>query len=139
MISLFEEAAKPQEMLQAEGLEFFFVGGVALQIWGQPRLTTEIDVMLEGLADISEEVRRASFQQFTPTISLRVCSPDTLVAMKTIAGRAQDIADLESVIIKQRSLDWAYMDRYLEQIMEYEDISSKIDSLQTIKRQYYRP
>lgn len=95
--------------------------------------------MLEGLANISEELRRASFQQFTPSISLKVCSPDTLIAMKTVAGRAQDMADLESVIIKQRAIDWSYVDRYFEQIMEYEDISAKIASLQKLKKQYYRP
>ena len=127
MISLFEEAAELQKILQAEGLEFFFVGGIALQIWGQPRLTTdidltvfteltnedewirwfldrykpligdhastlafarqkrvlilqsgsntEIDVMLGGLADLNEELRRASIQKFTPSISLKNALP----------------------------------------------------------------
>ena len=186
MITLFEEAAELQELLTAEGLDFFFVGGIPLQIWGQPRLTTdidltvftelineedrinwflsrfkpligtplstlefarqkrvlllqtesqtEIDVMLGALADISEELRRASYQQFTPTISLKVCSADSLIALKAVAGRSQDFADIETVMIKQDVIDWEYIENYLEQVMEYEDISPKIERLQQIRK-----
>ena len=134
MITLFEEAADLQEVLDAEGLDYFFVGGISLQIWGQPRLTTdidltvftdlknederinwflsrfdpligdnastlefartrrvlllqtknktEVDIMLGAIADMSEELRRASIQQFAPSISLKICSADSLVALK---------------------------------------------------------
>jgi len=186
MITLFEEAAELQELLLAEGLAFFFVGGIPLQIWGQPRLTTdidltvftelvnenerirwlltrykpligddsstlefarhrrvlilqsesktEIDVMLGGLADISEELRRSSYQQFTPSISLNICSADSLIALKTVAGRMQDMADIESVLIKQNSVDWDYIMGYLDQVMDYEDISAKIDQLDHLRK-----
>ena len=186
MITLFEEAAALQELLQAEGLDFFFVGGIPLQIWGQPRLTTdidltvftelinederiswflsrfkpligtedstlqfarqrrvlllqtesrtEIDVMLGAIADISEELRRASFQQFTPSISLKICSADTLIALKTVAGRGQDFVDIETVMIKQDTIDWEYIENYLDQVMEYEDISAKRDRLKQIRK-----
>jgi len=186
MITLFEEAAELQELLQSEGLDFFFVGGIPLQIWGQPRLTTdidltvftglinederinwflsrykpligtslstlqfarqrrvlllqtqsqtEIDVMLGALADLSEELRRASFQQFTPSISLKVCSADSLIALKTVAGRGQDFVDIETVVIKQDVIDWEYIESYLDQVMEYEDISAKREALQQIRK-----
>ena len=146
-------------------VEIFFVGGIALQIWGQPRLTTDIDLtvftnlvdeteqlkhfaslyrtreeaepdpiefarvrrvlllktntdtgidlMLSGLADISDELKRSSYEQFTPEISLKVCSADTLIAFKTVAGRLKDLADIESVIIRQQILDWDYIFRIL--------------------------
>ena len=185
MITLFEEAARLQGMLLDEGLDFFFVGGIPLQIWGQPRLTTdidltvftelinederinwflsrfnpligtqdstlqfarqrrvlllqtesktEIDVMLGGIADISEELRRSSYQQFTPTLSLKICSADTLIALKTIAGRGQDFVDIETVMIKQNAVDWEYIESYLDQVMEYEDISAKRERLEQIR------
>lgn len=186
MITLFEEAAKLQDELLDEGLEFFFVGGIPLQIWGQPRLTTdidltvftelvnederirwflsrfkpltgteestlqfarqrrvlllqtesltEIDVMLGAIADISEELRRSSYRQFTPTHSLRICSADTLIALKTVAGRGQDFVDIETVIIKQNALDWEYIESYLDQVMEYEDITGKRQRLEQIRK-----
>ena len=185
MITLFEEAVKLQDMLLDEGLDFFFVGGIPLQIWGQPRLTTdidltvfselvnedarikwflsrfkpligtvnstlqfalqkrvlllqtesqtEIDIMLGTIADISEELRRSSFQQFTPTLQLKICSAETLIALKTVAGRGQDFVDIETVMIKQDAIDWEYIESYLGQVMEYEDISSKRERLEQIR------
>lgn len=186
MITLFEEAEQVQDLLLNEGLDFFFVGGIPLQIWGQPRLTTdidltvftelidederirwfmsrfdplvgtqestlqfarlrrvlllqtktktELDVMLGGLADISEELRRSSYRRFTPTISLKICSADTLIALKTVAGRGQDFVDIESVLTKQDEIDWAYIETYLNQVMEYEDISAKRERLDQIRK-----
>ncbi len=186
MTTLFEEAAELQEILEAEGLDFFFVGGIPLQIWGQPRLTTdidltvftelinederiswflsrfkplvgtndstlqfarqrrvlllqtesqtEIDVLLGALADISEELRRASYQQFTPLVSLKICSADTLIALKTVAGRGQDLVDIETVIIKQDTIDWEYIESYLDQVMKYEDISENRKRLDQIRK-----
>lgn len=190
MITLFEEAAKLQETLLNEGIDFFFVGGIPLQVWGQPRLTTdidltvftelveedaqirwflsrykpligteestlefarnrrvlliqsdsqiEIDIMLGGLADISEELGRSSYQQFTPTVSLKICSAETLIALKTVAGRGQDFVDIETVMIKQDTIDWKYIESYLAQVMEYEDISVKRERLEQIRNSFSR-
>lgn len=185
MITLFEEAARLQELLTSESLDFFFVGGISLQIWGQPRLTTdidltvfteltsederikwflskfdpligdkattlefarqrrvlllqtvgktEIDVMLGAVADLSEEFRRASYQKFTPSISLKICSADSLIALKSVAGRGRDFVDIETVLIKQDVIDWHYIDEYLQQVMEYEDISEQVDHLALLR------
>ena len=191
MIDLFREAATLQSLLENEGKSFFFLGGIALQRWGQPRLTTDIDLtvftdlrdetaqmqwfmahfrprgmsaenaiefaqtsrvllleaasgipidlMLGGLSDTSSDLERATYERFTPTISLKVCSAESLIAFKIVAGRPQDMADLESVIIKQSELDWAYIWQYLEQVNEYQDISVRISNLKLLKEQYYRP
>ncbi len=191
MRTLFQEAAALQSVLENEGWEFFFVGGIAVQIWGEPRLTTDIDLtvftglvkederidrlltllqprdmsveaaaefsrtarilllrssggididmMLNGISDLGEEYERSSFQRFTPELSLRVCSAETLVGMKTYAGRSRDIADLETILIKQTQLDWEYINRYLNEILEYEEISDKISILETLKDKHYRP
>lgn len=190
MRTLFREAAELQATLEDEGWEFFFVGGIAVQIWGEPRLTTDldltlftglvdeteqvarllelfeprdmgreaaaefsrtarilllktqsgtdIDLMLGGLADLGTEMERSSFQQFTPDITLRICSADTLIAMKVVAGRDRDLGDIETVLIKQPSLDWTYIDEYLRQVQEYQDIKASVARLQELKMKYDR-
>ena len=52
MITLFREAAELQATLEDEGWEACFVGAISLRIWGEPRLTTDIDLTLfSGLVD----------------------------------------------------------------------------------------
>ncbi len=190
MISLISEAAELQAFFELEGRDFFFVGGIALQIWGEPRLTTdidctiftnlrnedeqirnlitrfksrfadeitalehartrrvlllkvdsgtEIDILLSGLADISTELQRSTYQPFTPEISLRVCSAENLIAYKTVAGRLKDFADIESVIIKQERLDWDYIDEWLAQAAEYQDLEENLNILKRLKKENYR-
>lgn len=43
---LFEEAAELQQVLQAHGIQFCFIGGVPLQLWGEVRQTTDIDLTI---------------------------------------------------------------------------------------------
>lgn len=191
MTNLFAEAARLQSLLEEEERDFYFVGGIALQVWGEPRLTTDIDLtiftnlvneteqiehfaslfrtrkeaepdpiefarvnrvllletesttgidlMLSGLADMSDELSRSSYQQFTPDISLKVCSADTLIAYKTVAGRLKDLADIESVVTKQRSLDWDYIFAYLDIASEYKDISASLNTLRFLRDKYQHP
>lgn len=52
MIDLFTEARSLQKILESDGWDFFFVGGIAVQVWGQPRLTTDIGLtVFTGLRD----------------------------------------------------------------------------------------
>jgi hypothetical protein len=43
---VFEAAREVQEFLQKSGRKFCFIGGVALQRWGQPRFTRDVDLTL---------------------------------------------------------------------------------------------
>lgn len=191
MLDLIREAADLQSYFEAEGKDFFFVGGLALQIWGEPRLTTDIDctlftdlidedrqiseilkrfksrfedekdaielartrrvllvespagtgidILLSGLADISDELARSTYQPFTDNISLRVCSAESLIVFKTVAGRFQDYADIESVLIKQTSLDWNYIDGWLANAAGYQDLDVNLSTLQLLRKEKYRP
>lgn len=190
MRDLFREALELQNTLEREGWELYFVGGLAVQIWGQPRLTTdldltiftglvneseqverllslfesrfptreaaadfsrtarilllktasgiEIDMMLGGIADLNSDFERSSIQQFTPDVSLRICSAESLICTKTIAGRGQDLVDIENVIIKQSDLDWDYINTYLAEALEHKDISESIEKVTALKDKYYR-
>jgi hypothetical protein len=43
---VFEAAREVQEFLRFSGSDFCFIGGVALQRWGQPRFTRDVDLTL---------------------------------------------------------------------------------------------
>lgn len=46
MKSLFRAAAELENFLVKQGWRYCFIGGIALQRWGQPRLTTDVDLTL---------------------------------------------------------------------------------------------
>jgi hypothetical protein len=46
MKSLFESASRIQAFFESLHWSFCFIGGIALQRWGEPRLTVDIDVSL---------------------------------------------------------------------------------------------
>jgi hypothetical protein len=53
VVDLIEEAFRLQIFLESHGCRFCFIGGLAVQWWGEPRLTRDIDVSL--LAGFGEE------------------------------------------------------------------------------------
>jgi len=60
MKGVFAAALEIQEFLRRAGAKFCFIGGVALQRWGQPRLTQDVDLtLLCGLGDESTLFRSA--------------------------------------------------------------------------------
>lgn len=46
MITLYKQALKLQNFLIKNNWKFCFIGGIALQRWGEPRLTVDIDITL---------------------------------------------------------------------------------------------
>lgn len=46
MKDLVEEAAELQVLLEAQGWDFCFIGGLAIQRWSEPRLTKDMDLTL---------------------------------------------------------------------------------------------
>ncbi len=46
MKSLFRAAAELEAFLVEQGWRYCFIGGIALQRWGQPRLTNDVDLTL---------------------------------------------------------------------------------------------
>ncbi len=46
MINLVEEAKKMQSFCDEQGWKFCFIGGLALQTWGEPRVTEDVDLTL---------------------------------------------------------------------------------------------
>lgn len=46
MIDLITEASLLQDFLESKAWDFYFIGGITVQVWGQPRLTQDIDLTL---------------------------------------------------------------------------------------------
>lgn len=55
MVDLLDAAHALHRFLQERGWRYCFIGGFALQHWGEPRLTLDIDLTL--LADFGDEAR----------------------------------------------------------------------------------
>lgn len=53
MTGLISEAAQLQIFVESEGWDFFFIGGIVVQVWGQPRLTQDIDITI--FTNLSDE------------------------------------------------------------------------------------
>lgn len=93
-----------------------------------------LDVSLGALPYEERLVQRASYFAYTPSISLRVCSAEDLIILKTFAGRGQDWVDVERVIERQAGeLDWVYIEEQLDQFAELDDIKGSIDRLARLR------
>jgi hypothetical protein len=53
MMDLLTEAKSLQDFIEQAGWPFYFIGGIAVQVWGEPRLTQDIDLTV--LTDLRNE------------------------------------------------------------------------------------
>jgi hypothetical protein len=184
MKDLIHTASEIQLFFEKQKWEFCIIGGLALQFWGEQRLTRDVDITLltgfgkeesyidEILAkyksridgakeftlknrvlllesengigiDISfgafpfEEsmIERAEYQKYFKEICLRICSAEDLIVMKAFADRKRDWADIESVLIKQKNLEWNYIFEHLEPLVELKEEPAILDKLIKLKKE----
>jgi len=159
----FETAWRLHRFLGERRIPYVIIGGIAVQRWGQPRLTRDVDLTIllppgeeeaalrellaafparvedaiefalvnralpvlvpDGSeADITlglpgyEETAVARAQEYDLGEGRRVklCSAEDLIIHKAVAGRPQDLMDIEGVVARQRDrLDLAYLRRWL--------------------------
>lgn len=161
-----EQAAWEMHLFFRElGINYTIIGGMAVQIWGEPRLTQDVDLTTavpldqpsstfiqqvldrfparldDALAfaqrsrvilvrasnrcpvDISlglpgyedEVIQRAVEVDLEPGKAVRICSAEDLIIHKTIAGRPQDVRDVEGIVYRQRDgLDVSYIRTWLQ-------------------------
>jgi hypothetical protein len=154
--------------LEARRIPYMVIGGQAVLIYGEPRLTRDIDITLgvspDRLPEIEElasELRLkflaqspAQFVQahmvlpcedpesdiridliFSVTpyerqaierargirigdSTVRFATPEDIVIHKLVAGRPRDLDDVRSILLKNATLDLAYVQHWLEQFDE---------------------
>lgn len=162
----FETAWRLHAFLTARGIPYAIIGGIAVQRWGQPRLTRDVDLTVllppgneeaalreivaafpgrvedavafalqhrvlpvevpgGSEADISlglpgyEEhvIARAVGYDLGDGREVRLCSAEDLIIHKALAGRPQDVLDIEGVVVRRgAALDVGYVRGWLEEL-----------------------
>jgi predicted nucleotidyltransferase len=152
------------EFMISKQIPYMIIGGIALQYWGEPRFTRDIDVTILIPYEQERELLEKILSSFTPRISdtlefalihriclvrssegyeidmslgiigyeesainrainfdlcglsVKICSAEDLIIHKAVAGRPQDEADIESIVIRQgKSLDVNYIRQWLRE------------------------
>lgn len=161
----FETAWHLHQFLTARRIPYVIIGGIAVQRWGQPRLTRDVDVTILLPAGKEEPVLREILRSFPGRVEdalqfalvnrvlpvsipggseaditlgllgyeedvvaravdydlgdgrvVRLCSAEDLIIHKAVAGRPQDLMDIEGIVARQRDrLDLAYLRRRLSE------------------------
>jgi hypothetical protein len=165
MLPIYEAAWEMHQYLTRKRIPYVIIGGIAVQKWGRPRLTKDVDltiaVPIEETEKIIEHIeskfksrvpnlkefarqtrvvliyasngrevdvslalpgyedllmQRAQSFKLAPRKIVRVCSPEDLIIHKAVAGRPQDLSDLQGVIFRQAtSLDLDYIRYWLKE------------------------
>lgn len=169
------------QFLQSIAIPYVIIGGMAVQFWGEPRFTQDVDLTVAaplddpvtfieqvvakfppriedavafarrnrvilvrssngtpidislGLPGYEEEVmERAVEFELEPGQAVRICSPEDLIIHKAIAGRPQDVRDIEGIVYRQRrSLDASYIRQWLKafsELLENPEIQSRFEA-----------
>jgi hypothetical protein len=108
-------AGEVQRFCQGHGWRFCFIGGVALQRWGEPRLTQDVDLtLLTGLGD-EEPFVDALLEEFLPrrTDAREFALTRRVLLIETLKGVGVDVAfgalPFEERTV-QRASEWAWSD-----------------------------
>lgn len=179
---IVQAAAELQRFCHAEGWHFCFIGGVAVQRWGEPRLTLDadltvitgfgqeptfidallgrfdgrrpdardfairnrvlllaasngvpLDISLGAMPFEERAVARATDFAIAPGVTIRTCSAEDLVVMKTFAGRDRDWLDIRGIIVRQAgTLDRGLILTELEPLLELKEDPDSGPRLRTL-------
>ncbi|MEW5766175.1 MAG: nucleotidyl transferase AbiEii/AbiGii toxin family protein [bacterium] len=171
---------KVHNFFDSAGIQYVFIGGIALQWWGEPRFTRDVDVTI--LVDLGKEevVIKKILSAFPPRIPdalgfalknrvclvstkdgyeidislgipgyeeevmkravefnvdkrhiVRICSAEDLIIHKVVAGRPQDLNDIEGIILRQgKRLDIKYIRKWLKafaDILEMKELRERFE------------
>lgn len=159
-----EAIKEVHECFTREDIPYVLIGGIALQWWGEPRFTRDVDVTVLVNLGEEEKVIRKILSAFSPRISdamefalknriclvrsndgyeidislgipgyeeevikravkcelekgytVKICSAEDLIIHKAVAGRSQDLSDIEGIIMRQgNKLDVNYIRKWLK-------------------------
>ncbi len=105
MTELYQTAFEIQRFCESQAWQFCFIGGVAVQRWGEPRLTTDVDLTL-----ITGFGREQAFVEtwlrhyrFRPPGSLALALQHRVLLLANARGTAVDVA-LGAIDFEQRSV-----------------------------------
>ncbi len=70
------------------------------------------DLQIAGTDYQHEAIRRSRHVQLSESLQIRALAPDDLIVHKLIAGRFQDLADIEALLEAGVAFDAAYVERW---------------------------
>jgi len=167
----FETAWRLHQFLTDRKIPYIIIGGIAVQRWGQPRLTRDVDLTILVPAGREEAVLGEILKSFPGRVedalqfalvhrvlpvglpggseaditlglpgyeegvmaravdydlgdgrAVRLCSAEDLIIHKALAGRPQDVLDIEGIVARQgAALDAAYVRRWLDELARLSD------------------
>ena len=189
-MSVVEFAVREIHQLLADlRLPYAIIGGTAVQVWGEPRFTQDLDLTILaptesfpetighllarlnpripnadefarrnrvllvqtsngypvdisfGMPGYEEEVMsRAIEYEIFAGVAVRICSAEDLIVHKAIAGRGQDVRDIENVIARQGTrLDTDYIRQWIGVFAELLENSDVIQRFEQPWRKYQQP
>lgn len=177
----FEAAWALHQFFTSRGIPYAIIGGIAVQRWGRPRFTLDVDLtvllppgeeepVLEellatfegrrpdalafarrhrvlllrvpGVADVDlslglpgyedEVMARVVEYDLGDGCLVRLCSAEDLIIHKAVAGRPQDLLDIEGVVLRQgHHLDLTYIRYWLRifaDLLETDEVIQRFES-----------
>ena len=122
MNAVIRAAADLQALCEARHWRYCFIGGVAVQRWGEPRETVDVD---------------ATPFVFPPGVALRTCSAGDLIVLKAFPSRPKDWVDVDGMLIRQAGrLDWNYVRRQLTPLAELKEAPEILTTLDANRREF---
>ena len=94
----------PEEFAEADRRERWRVekGMVVLKLWSDLHRRTPVDVFIYEPFDFAAEYQAAQWEGITPAIRAPVVRYETLIEMKRLAARPQDLADIADLAEVQK-------------------------------------
>ncbi|HET6978867.1 MAG TPA: nucleotidyl transferase AbiEii/AbiGii toxin family protein [Pyrinomonadaceae bacterium] len=94
MNKIFQAAAEVQDVCQSQGWQFCFIGGLALQRWGEPRETVDVDLSLLAGFGREEQFSEVLLKHFEPRISNAVdfAQQRRVLLLRSTKGVGLDVA-----------------------------------------------
>ena len=151
MNPIFSAALEVQSICQESGWRFCFIDGIAVQRWGEPRLTQDVDLTiltgfgsespfvdsmlerLKGRLPDARGVQRSTNYPVGDGVALRICSAEDFVVFKVFSGRERDWMDVEGVVSRQGgSLDTALVLRESRPLLDLKGENAAFDKLRRI-------
>lgn len=94
MVNLFELASEIQTYLEGLGRPFCFIGGLALQHWGEPRVTQDVDLQIfTGLVEEQDLIEKL-LARYSPRIedATNFALTNRVLLLKSQSGIGIDIS-----------------------------------------------
>jgi hypothetical protein len=106
MTELYQAASEIQQLCESQGWSFCFIGGVAVQRWGEPRLTTDVDLtLITGFGGEEKFIETwLRHYQFRPPGSLGMALQSRVMLLVNRRGTPVDVA-LGAIDFEMRSVE----------------------------------